>query len=197
MKTLPLILAVGAIVLTAPSCALKKGLTQTKHQAFQGRADYQQTRDTFRDEALLTKANSSNTKVLIDLSDQRAQMLVSDEVALDLPCCTGKPGKRTPTGNFKITSKIATKRSNIFGTLYKNGKRVYGGDRRKYNGSYDKYVGSALPYWMRLTDDGIGMHYSGYVHRYPGSNGCIRMPKEAVKTIFTKTRVGTPVQVIQ
>ncbi|MGB0991890.1 MAG: L,D-transpeptidase [Akkermansiaceae bacterium] len=48
---------------------------------------------------------------------------------------------------------------------------------------------------MRLTDGGIGMHYSAYVHRYPGSNGCIRMPMDGVKTIFSKTKVGTPVQV--
>ena len=53
------------------------------------------------------------------------------------------------------------------------------------------------PYWMRITNGGIGMHYSGYVHRYPGSNGCIRMPKAPVRTIFAKTKVGTPVQVVQ
>ena len=196
MKKISLLLVLGSIALVTSSCGVKS-LAQSKHEVFKSRSDYKKTSEVFRDEALISKASSANTKVVIDLSDQRAQMLVEDKVALDLPCCTGKAGKRTPTGSFKITSKIATKRSNIFGSLYKNGKKVYGGDRRKYSGSYDKYVGSALPYWMRLTDDGIGMHYSAYVHRYPGSNGCIRMPKSAVKTIFAKTKVGTPVQVIQ
>ncbi len=195
MKTTPVILFAASIAITLSSCA--SNLAESKYKTFTKRPDYRKTRTVYKDENLLKSANKSNTKVRIDLSDQRAQLLVSDKVAMDLPCCTGKAGKRTPAGNFKITSKIRNKRSNIFGTLYKNGKRVYGGDRRKYHGSYDRYVGAALPYWMRVTSDGIGMHYSAHVHRYPGSNGCIRMPKDAVRTIFAKTRVGTPVQIIQ
>ncbi|WP_435894650.1 L,D-transpeptidase [Oceaniferula spumae] len=154
--------------------------------------------EVYRDEALLQQANGSNTRVRIDISDQRAQLLVGDkqEVAMDLPCCTGKAGKRTPVGTYPIKKKIAAKRSNIFGSLYKNGRQVHRGDRRKYRGSYDRFVGSSLPYWMRLTDSGIGMHYSAYVHRHPGSNGCVRMPREAVRTIFAKTLVGTPVDIV-
>lgn len=147
----------------------------------------------------MARANSSNTKVKVNLADQRAQLILregeKETVVLDTPCTTGKAGKRTPAGNFRITEKIVTKRSTIFGRLYKNGRQVYGGDRRKYPGSYDRYVGSPLPYWMRLTGDGIGMHFSKYVKRYPGSNGCIRMPKEPVQTIFKKTRKGTPVTI--
>ncbi len=195
MKTILFALSLATAAVIIPSCGINQ-VRQTPHQQFRNSSEYPKTSKVFRDEALLRSANSSNTKVLIDLSDQRAQLFVADQVAIDLPCSTGKAGKRTPTGDFKITSKIATKRSNIFGTLYKNGKPVYGGDRRKYDGSYDKYVGSALPYWMRLSDDGIGMHYSKYVHRYPGSNGCIRMPRPEVSTIFAKTRVGTQVKIV-
>lgn len=194
MKNITSLCIIGAISVVISSCASNLG--QSKYHSFKKRTDYQQTREVYRDESLIKTAHSGNTKVRINLSDQRAQMLVDEQVAMDLPCCTGKSGKRTPAGNFKITSKIATKRSTIFGTLYKNGRRVHGGDRRKYRGRYDRYVGAALPYWMRITDGGIGMHYSGYVHRYPGSNGCIRMPKAPVKTLFAKTKVGTPVQVV-
>ncbi len=197
MKSLLSCLSIGLLAFGFTSCAVTKKLAPDKHARFSSRSDYKKTLAVYKDEALLEQGNSSNTKVRIDLSDQRGQLFVNEKVAMDFPCCTGKPGKRTPQGNFRITSKIATKRSNIFGTLYKNGKRVYGGDRRKYSGSYDRYVGSALPYWMRLTDDGIGMHYSGYVHRYPGSNGCIRIPKDPVKIVFSKTKVGTPVQIVQ
>lgn len=186
------LLAVSVLV---SSCATSS-LSQRQYKAFQSRPDYKKTREVYRDETLVNTANSSNTKVRINLSDQRAQMLVGEQVALDLPCCTGKSGKRTPSGEFQITSKIASKRSSIFGTLYRNGRRVYGGDRRKYRGRYNRFVGSALPYWMRLTDSGIGMHYSGHVHRYPGSNGCIRMPRSSVRTIFANTKVGTPVQIV-
>ncbi len=198
MKFNSLLCLTSALAVLLSSCA-SSNLSESKYKKFTSRTDYKKTYDVYRDETVLGKASPNNTKVRINLATQRAQLLVGEkqEVALDTPCCTGKRGWRTPTGNFKITSKIATKRSNIFGTLYKNGRRVYGGDRRKYHGSYDRYVGAGLPYWMRITDGGIGMHYSAHVHRYPGSHGCIRMPKAPVKTIFAKTRVGTPVQVIQ
>lgn len=193
-KVLPLLCLFGALPLLFSSCS--SNLDQSKYNAFKKRPDYRQTRDVYRNENLINTANGSNTQVRIDLSDQRAQMLVNGKVAMDLPCCTGKFGKRTPAGNFTITSKITNKRSTIFGSLYRKGRRVYKGDRRKYRGRYDRYVGSSLPYWMRITNGGIGMHYSAYVHRYPGSNGCIRMPKAPIKTIFGKTKVGTPVQIV-
>jgi len=200
MKNIVSLCLLGTLSALIASCASSSQIAQKKHEQFSKRPDYRKSKEVYRDEALLAKANSSNTSVKIDLSDQRAQLLVSDGenkvVAMDLPCCTGKAGKRTPTGVYPIKKKIVTKRSNIFGSLYKRGRKVHGGDRRKYRGSYDRYVGAALPYWMRLTDSGIGMHYSRNVHRYPGSNGCIRMPKAEVQTIFAKTRVGTPVYVV-
>ncbi|MGB0993405.1 MAG: L,D-transpeptidase, partial [Akkermansiaceae bacterium] len=145
MKTLiPICLGLIAIV-SLSSCASNLG--EHRYTKFKTKPDYKKTREIYRDETLLKTANPSNTKVKIDLGDQRAQMLVGDKVALDLPCCTGKAGKRTPTGTFKITKKIRTKRSNIFGSLYRGSRKVYGGDRRKYRGRYTRYVGSPLPYW--------------------------------------------------
>jgi len=200
MKILSALL-IGATALSLVSCQSLSSVTapKDKHVAFVKRDDYKKSHDVYKNEDALAKATRANTKVKVNLTDQRAQLILregeTETVALDTPCTTGKAGKRTPSGNFRITEKIVTKRSTIFGTLYKNGKRVHGGDRRKYRGSYDKYVGAPLPYWMRLTGDGIGMHFSKYIKRYPGSNGCIRMPKDAVRTIFNKTRKGTPVTV--
>lgn len=165
------------------------------HNTFKNKSDYKSSSEIYKNEDLLNASNYNNTRISIDISDQRAQLYVNEKVALDTPCCTGRSGKRTPTGNFKIKEKIKDKRSTIFGRLYKNGKQVYGGDRRKYKGSSDRFVGSSLPYWMRLTGDGIGMHYSKNVKRYPASAGCIRMPMDGVKTIYSKVRRGTPVTV--
>ncbi len=193
MKNIFLMCLLGVSCQLVISCSTSD-LSQKKYQKFTNRADYKKTYDVFRDDELLNTANSSNTKVKIDLSDQRAQLLVNNQVALDLPCSTGKAGKRTPAGQFTIKRKVRTKRSNIFGRIYRGDRVVYGGDRRKYSGS-GRFVGSPLPYWMRLTDDGIGMHYSAGVKRYACSNGCIRMPRKEVITIFAKTKVGTPVQI--
>jgi hypothetical protein len=161
----------------------------------------------FKDKSLLSKANGKNTHIKVDVSEQRVRLYVDGKVALCSPCTTGakrklEPNtgvirdKRTPKGTFKITEKISDKRSTIFGKYYRNGKMVYKGDRRKYRGPKAKYKGASLKNWMRLTSSGIGLHASKYVKRYPGSNGCIRLPFKVAHTIFSKVNTGTKVSIV-
>ena len=58
------------------------------------------------------------------------------------------------------------------------------------------YVPAPMPYWMRLTSYGIGMH-GGLIPEpgKPASHGCIRMPKEFVPILFDSVVVGTPVTI--
>jgi len=164
----------------------------------------------FKDGRLLRKANGRNTKLKIDISEQRVRLYVNNKVALDSPCTTGakhkfEPNtriyrdKHTPRGNFRIMEKIADKRSTIFGDYYRGNRKVYHGDRRKFRGSKRglRYRGASLRNWMRLTSTGIGLHASKYVKRYPGTNGCIRLPYSVAKTIFSKVRRGTRVSVVR
>lgn len=161
----------------------------------------------FNDKSLLSKANSKNTHIKVDISEQRIRLYVDGKVALCSPCTTGakrklEPNtrvirdKRTPKGTFKITEKIADKRSTIFGKYYRNGKMVYKGDRRKYRGPKATYKGASLKNWMRLTGSGIGLHASKYVKRYPGTNGCIRLPYKVASTIFSNVKTGTKVSIV-
>jgi len=161
----------------------------------------------YEDKKLLSCANGKNTKLKVDISEQRVRLYVDGKVALCAPCTTGAKRKlepntgvirnqSTPQGTFKITEKIADKRSTIFGKMYKGKKLVYKGDRRKYRGGKARYVGASLKNWMRLTSSGIGLHASKYVKRYPGSNGCIRLPYKVSKTIFKSVRKGTPVTIV-
>ncbi|WP_295419810.1 L,D-transpeptidase family protein [Sulfurovum sp.] len=161
----------------------------------------------FKDHKLLSKANGRNTVLKVDVGEQRVKLLVNGKVALSSPCTTGakhklEPNtktyrdKHTPLGTFKIMEKIAAKKSNIFGEMYRNGKKVYHGDRRKYRGPKAKYVGHTMHHWMRLTSGGIGLHASKYIKRYPGSNGCVRLPFKVAKTVFSKVRPGTKVMVV-
>ena len=58
------------------------------------------------------------------------------------------------------------------------------------------YKPAPMPYWMRLTDYGIGMHIGKIPE--PGvtaSHGCIRMPEEFAPVLFSKVKVGTPVKI--
>ncbi|MBT8343352.1 MAG: L,D-transpeptidase family protein [Sulfurovum sp.] len=161
----------------------------------------------YEDKKLLSHANGRNTTLKVDISEQRVRLYVDGKVALCAPCTTGAKRKlepntgiirnqSTPKGTFKIQEKIADKRSTIFGKMYRGKKLVYKGDRRKYKGKKAKYVGASLKNWMRLTSGGIGLHASKYVKRYPGSNGCIRLPYKVSRTIFKNVRRGTPVRIV-
>jgi len=191
--------------------------SEPKHVA-KAKVDYKKFKETtnlrksftvFKDERLLKDSNAKNTRVTVDISEQRVRLYVANVVALDAPCTTGakrkfEPNtkiyrdKRTPKGVFPIMGKIRDKRSSIFGKYYcKDGTCVYKGDRRKFKGSKSglRYEGASLKNWMRLTGGGIGLHASKYVKRHPGTNGCIRLPSKVSKTIFKHVYKGTKVTV--
>ena len=164
----------------------------------------------FKDTKLLAQAKHKRKYIKVDVSEQRLRFYVDGKVALDTPCTTGarhkfEPNtkiyrdKHTPMGTFRIKEKIANKRSTIFGDIYVNGRKVYHGDRRKYRGSWKhaKFVGASLKHWMRLTSSGIGLHASKYVKRYPGTNGCIRLPYSVAHTLFAKVDKGTKVKIVR
>lgn len=80
---------------------------------------------------------------------------------------TGKKGHETPTGVFTILQKDVDHRSNI-------------------------YNNAPMPYMQRLTWDGIAMH-AGNLPGYPASHGCIRLPHEFAKQLFSITELGLTV----
>ena len=164
---------------------------------FKKTTNFPKTTKVFTDQALLKKANGKNTKVKIDLSEQRIKLYVNNKIALCSPATTGKKYKRTPKGSFTIKEKIKHKRSSIFGKLYRGKKMVYKGDRRKYRGKYTRYQGAELKNWMRLTSDGIGIHGSKYIFRVPHSNGCVRVPYDVVGKIYSCVGTGTRVSVVK
>jgi len=179
------------------------------YAAFKKSINLRKSFKVYQDKSLLKKATGRNTKLKVDISEQRVRLYVNGKVALCSPCTTGakrkfEPNtkiyrdKRTPKGTFKITEKIADKRSTIFGDYYRGGKRVYHGDKRKFRGSKKglRYKGASLQNWMRLTSSGVGLHASKYVKRHPGTNGCIRLPYKVAKTIFKKVKTGTKVSIV-
>jgi len=181
----------------------------TSYEEFRRAVNLRKSFAIYKNPKLLKVAGKAKTILKIDVSEQRVKLIVNNKVALSAPCTTGarhklEPNtrtyrdKHTPLGTFKILEKIATKRSTIFGNIYRHGKLIYHGDRRKYRGSWKgvKFVGAPLYKWMRLTSSGIGLHASSHIHRYPGSNGCIRLPKSVANTLFSKLKKGTTVKVV-
>lgn len=82
---------------------------------------------------------------------------------------TGKPGKATPLGEFRILQKNVHHRSNI-------------------------YSNAPMPYMQRLTWTGIAIH-GGELPGYPASHGCIRVPLAFARLLFAATDMGGVVSV--
>lgn len=78
---------------------------------------------------------------------------------------TGKAGHSTPTGIFSILEKKRTHFSNL-------------------------YDSAPMPFMQRLTWSGIALHASNSVPSYPASHGCVRLPNDFAKTLFSTTRRG-------
>jgi lipoprotein-anchoring transpeptidase ErfK/SrfK len=77
---------------------------------------------------------------------------------------SGSRGRTTPTGVFTILEKRT----------------------RHYS---SKYNNAPMPHMQRLTWSGICMH-SGQLPGYPASHGCIRMPYDFSKLLFSLTERG-------
>ena len=134
--------------------------------------------------------------VRISLTDQIAEFKRGGR---DIGWCyvaTGKEGHGTADGSYKITEKIVDKYSNRYGWIEDEMGNVTDGDAKPSDRvpAGMKYVAAPMPFWMRLTSHGIGMH-GGLIPEpgKPASHGCIRMPKEFVPTLFDSVNVGTPV----
>ena len=126
--------------------------------------------DAYINHELLAAGKDAEKKVVIDISRQRAFLIIHDLVAIDTAVSTARRGKNTPRGSYQITEKVA---SGKVSTLY----HVY------------------MPYWMRLGQSTVGMHV-GDLPGYPASAGCIRLPQRIAPLLFENLTLGVPVEVV-
>lgn len=168
------------------------------YEHFLARLDYRKTLDIYRHEAGYAAATPSNTRITIDLNTLRGKLYDSNKtVILDYPIAGGTSKHPTPKGSFRVMEKIVDKESNLYGKIYDAAGNLVKGDadsRKDRVPSGGKFDGADMPYWMRLTGGGIGMH-QGRVPRYPASHGCIRHTMEGVQQVYAKVKVGTPVTI--
>lgn len=157
------------------------------------------------DEKALDSLTQSNSRIEIDLGEQRARVFRTassrskERLVIETQISTGREGYSTPSGSFRILEKSRDKKSNLYGKWVdaNTGKTLISdGDIRKppKEGNAD-FQGAPMPYWMRITSGGVGMHI-GYVPNHPASHGCIRVPKQVQPLIYSKIRVGTPVKIV-
>ncbi len=146
---------------------------------------------------ILAQTTPDNATVVVSLSRQRAYLYAGNQLAIDTPISSGKKAGFTPTGNFSVLQKDPNHRSNIYGNFVDSkGRVVRSGVSARIDSapSGSRFVGAPMFFFMRLTNEGVGMHI-GILPGYPASHGCIRMPAEIAPQIYARVKVGTPVQV--
>ncbi len=127
-------------------------------------------RDAYVNHELLAAGKNGQKKVVVDVSRQRAYLLIDGQIAIDTAVSTAREGKYTPRGEFKITERVAT-------------------------GKTSSIYGCSLPYWQRLGDSAVGLHI-GDLPGYPASAGCIRLPESIAPILYTNMSSGVTVQVV-
>lgn len=140
-------------------------------------------------------------RVVINLTTQRLYVTLGGQPAGWSYVATGKEGHGTPARNYTIIEKVVDKYSNLYGVIVDaEGNLVNGdADARKHKpppGGEFKFA--PMPYWMRLTNRGIGMH-AGHIPQpgEPASHGCIRLPRDFAPLLFDRVVLGTPVRIVR
>lgn len=118
------------------------------------------------------RSDVSTNYILVDISSQMIYLKNSrNRVVHKGPISSGRPGKPTPIGTFRITERQAHgKVSNIYNV--------------------------AMPFWLRLNRTAYGIH-AGHLPGYPASAGCIRVRHDTARILYRATRAGSMVVIVQ
>jgi lipoprotein-anchoring transpeptidase ErfK/SrfK len=149
-------------------------------------------------EALLKQCTPDMVHITVSLAKQRAYLMLDDQIVADGPVSSGKRGHSSPAGNFKVLEKDPDHRSTVYGDFVDaQGRVVRAGISSRIDSapSGTHYVGAPMKWFLRLTDEGVGMHI-GILPGYPASHGCIRESADGAKLFYDHVKVGTPVTVL-
>ena len=113
---------------------------------------------------------TSVNHIVVSLADQRLYAYHDQQLVAWSNVSSGRPGHETPTGSFTVSEKDVDHHSNV-------------------------YNNAPMPYFMRLTDEGVGLH-AGQLPGYPASHGCVRLPMGMARELYQHVESGTPVEII-
>lgn len=114
-------------------------------------------------------SDASVDRIVVSLADQRLYAYHDQQLVAWSNVSSGRPGHETPTGDFTVSEKDVDHHSSLYDDAY-------------------------MPYFMRLTDGGVGLH-GGFLPGYPASHGCVRLPYGMAQELFQHVQSGTNVEI--
>ncbi|ATN33980.1 hypothetical protein ACO34A_09180 [Rhizobium sp. ACO-34A] len=112
--------------------------------------------------------NGGTLQIFVSKTDQSLVVYDGEQIVATSKVSTGKQGHTTPSGIFSILEK------------------------RKYHES-NLYSNAPMPWMQRITWSGVALHESNSVPNYPASHGCVRLPGDFAKALFSMTERGAHV----
>ena len=110
---------------------------------------------------------SGEPRVVISIDDQLAYLYRGDQLVAVSTVSTGTDKNPTPTGIFSVLAKKPMHRS-------------------------IKYDNAPMPFMQRIDQYGVALH-AGHNPGYPASHGCIRLPSDFAKKLYSVTDLGAAV----
>ena len=141
---------------------------------------------------------AGSPSITIDLREQEARFYKDGRLVGVSLISSGREGYSTPTGTFTIIQKNKDHVSNLYGDYVDGAGNVMVanvGAKRDPKPAGASFRGAPMPYFMRITPTGVGMH-AGFLPGVPASHGCIRMPERMAEIFFANVSHGTPVRVV-
>jgi len=148
-------------------------------------------------QSVLKQLTTENVHIVVSIPKQRAYLMAGEQIAVDGPISSGKRGHGSPTGHMRVLEKDPNHHSSLYGDFVDNsGRIVRAGISARIDSapSGTHFAGAAMKWFLRLTEDGVGMHI-GILPGYPASHGCIRESSEGAKLFYDHVKVGTMVDV--
>ncbi len=144
---------------------------------------------------MMDRGGTKNRKIVVKLGEQKAYLYQHGKLVAQAPISSGREGKDTPRGRFRVIEKDADHRSSLYGNYVRNGKVVKENIDIRKGGrpAGSKFQGVPMPYFLRFTG-AYGLH-AGNVPGYPASSGCVRLPQRHAKRFYDAVQLGTPVVV--
>jgi len=139
---------------------------------------------------------ASQTRVIINLSDQRFSLVQQGRITLVSPIALGKSGWSTPRGNFSIFNKDIDHRSQSFGSVFDAYGRVVNSNATPSShlprGGH--YQPAPMPYFMEFSR-AVGMH-AGYLPNIPRSTDACGCREISLRCFSSESKLGRQLTVV-